>query len=72
MKLEIVINYQQVNYKKFKKSKLHIDKDIYNVARYKVRKMIFDKKRSYFENELSESIGKLKHLMEGIKIPWVS
>ena len=30
-------------FKKFKKSKLHIDKDIYNVARYKVRKMIFNK-----------------------------
>ena len=36
-------------FKKFKKSKLHIDKDIYNVARYKVRKMIFDKNRSFFE-----------------------
>ena len=35
-------------FKKFKKSKLHIDKDIYNAARYKVRKMIFDKKRSFF------------------------
>ena len=32
-------------FKKFKKSKLHIDKDIYNVARYKVRKIVFNKKR---------------------------
>ena len=32
-------------FKKFKKSKLHIDKDIYNVTRYKVRKMVFNKKR---------------------------
>ena len=32
-------------FKKFKKSKLLIDKDIYNVARYKVRKMVFNKKR---------------------------
>ena len=36
-------------FKKFKKSKLHIDKDIYNAARYKVRKMVFNKKRSFFE-----------------------
>ena len=36
-------------FKKFKKSKLHIDKDIYNAARYKVRKIIFNKKRSCFE-----------------------
>ena len=37
-------------FKKFKKSKLHIAKDVYNAARYKVRKMIFNKKRSFFEN----------------------
>ena len=30
-------------FKKFKISKSHIDKDIYNAARYKVKKMIFDK-----------------------------
>ena len=35
-------------FKKLKKSRLHIDKDIYNGARYKVRKMIFDKKRLFF------------------------
>ena len=34
-------------FKKFKESKLHIDKYIYNAARYKVRKMIFSKKRSF-------------------------
>ena len=49
-------------FKKFKKSKFHIDKDIYNAARYEVRKMIFDKKRSFFEKKLSESIGKPKDL----------
>ena len=36
-------------FRKFKKSKLHIDKNIYNAARFKVRKMIFNKKRSFFE-----------------------
>ena len=54
-------------FKKFKKSKLHIDKDIYNAVRYKVRKMIFDKKRSFFEKELSESIGKPKDLWKELK-----
>ena len=54
-------------FKKFKKSKLHIDKDIYNTARYKVRKMIFDKKRSFFEKKLSESIGKPKDLWKALK-----
>ena len=37
---------------KFKKSKLHIDKDIFNAARYKVTKMIFDKKRSFLEKKI--------------------
>ena len=54
-------------FKKFKKSKLHIDKDIYNAARYKVKKMIFNKKRSYFEKKLSESIGKPKDLWKALK-----
>ena len=45
MELKIVINY----FKKFKKSKLNIDKDICNAARYKVRKTIFNKKGSFFE-----------------------
>ena len=47
MKLKIVINYL----KSLKKSKLHIDKDIYNAARYKVRKMIFNKKKSFLKKK---------------------
>ena len=59
-------------FKKFKKSKLHIDKDIYNAARYKVRKMIFNKKRLLFEKKKkkrkkSESISKPKDLWKVLK-----
>ena len=54
-------------FKKFKKSKLHIDKDIYNTGRYKVRKMIFNKNRSFSEKKLSESIGKPKDLWQTLK-----
>ena len=54
-------------FKKFKNSKLHIDKDIYNVARDKVRKMIFNKNRSFFEKKLSESIGTPKDLWKTLK-----
>ena len=39
-------------FKKFKKSKLHIDKYICKAARYKVRKMIFNKERSFFEKKI--------------------
>ena len=51
----------------FKKSKLHIENNIYNVARYKVRKMVFNKKRSFFDNKLSESIGKPRDLWKALK-----
>ena len=36
-------------FKKFRKSKL---KDIYNATRHKVRKMILNKKRSFFEKKI--------------------
>ena len=36
-------------FKKFKKSKLHIDKDIYNAARYRLQKMIINKKEHFLK-----------------------
>ena len=54
-------------FKKFKISKLHIDKDIYNAARYKLQKMIIDKTRAFFENKLTESIGKPKDLWKALR-----
>ena len=36
--------------RKFKRSRLHIDKEFYNAARYKVRNMIFNKMKNYYEN----------------------
>ena len=53
--------------KKFKRSRLHIDKELYNAARYKVHKMIFNKKKDYFENKLNECIGKPKDLWKTLK-----
>ena len=53
--------------KKFKRSRLHIDKELYNAARYKVHKMIFNKKKDYFENKLNECIGKPKELWKALK-----
>ena len=48
-----VISYCDKLLKNFKKSRLHIDKELYNAARYKVRKLIFKKKKDYFENKLN-------------------
>ena len=52
---------------KFKKSKLYIDKDIYNAARYKLKKMVINKKRVFFEKKLTESIGKPKDLWKVLR-----
>ena len=49
-------------FKKFKKSKLHIDKEIYKTARYEVQKLISYKKKIFFENRLNDSIGKPREL----------
>ena len=53
--------------KKFKKSRLHIDKKLYNAARCKVHKLIFNKKKDYFENKLNECIGKPNELWKALK-----
>ena len=53
--------------KKFKRSRLHINKKLHNAARYKVHKMIFNKKKNYFENKLNECIGKAKDLWKALK-----
>ena len=40
---------------------------MYNAARYKVHKLIFNKKKYYFENKLNECIGKPKELWQALK-----
>ena len=47
-------------FKKFKKSKLQVDKYIYNTARYKLQKMIFNKNIAFFEYKLTELLVRLK------------
>ena len=54
-------------FKKFKKSKLHIDKEIYKIARCEVQKLISYKKKSFFENKLNDSVGKPKELWKALK-----
>ena len=54
-------------FKKFKKSKLHIDKEIYKIAGYEVQKLISHKKKKFFENRLNDSIGKPKEVWKALK-----
>ena len=52
---------------KFKRSTLHIDKEIYKTARYEVQKLISYKENKFFENRLNDSIGKHRELWKALK-----
>ena len=54
-------------FKKFKHSKLNVDKEIYNKTRNKSHRLILRKKRVYFENKLKENIDKPKDLWKTLK-----
>ena len=49
-------------FKKFKKTKLHIDRDLFKEARNKVESVIKKKKKDFFADKLNENIGKPKEL----------
>ena len=54
-------------FKKVKKPRLHIDKELYKTARYMVHKLIFNKKKTYLEDKLSGCIGKPNKLRKALK-----
>ena len=59
-------------FKKFKKSKLHVDKDLYREARNNVENIIKSKKKNYFEDKLKENTAKPKELwktLNGLGLP---
>ena len=60
------------HFKKYKKPRLHLDKEIYKRARYSVQNLIAKKKKEFFENKLKECIGKPKDLWKAIKSLWPS
>ena len=61
------IALQDKLFKKFKPSKLNIDKEVYNKARNKSHRSILQKKREYFENKLKANIAKPKDLWKTLK-----
>ena len=54
-------------FKKFKKSKLHIDEAIFKESQKDVKNIIKMKKKEYYENKLAENVGKPKELWNTIK-----
>ena len=54
-------------FKAFKKVRLHIDKDLYKKAKYGAQELIAAKKQAFFDEKLSEIVGKLKELWNTLK-----
>ena len=52
------LNLRNKLFKKFKKSRLHIDKELYKKSKYDALKLIALKKQAFFEEKLSETIDK--------------
>ena len=53
-------------FKKYKKSKLHNDKEQFKAARNSTKSLIDKKKKSFFKEKLSENIGKPKELWKSL------
>ena len=58
------LNLRNELFKKFKKSIIHIDKELYKKSKYDALKLTGSKKEAFFKEELSETIGKPKELWE--------
>ena len=56
------LNARDKSFKKLRKSRLHIDKELYKKAKYDASKLITSKKQAFFLERLSETIGKPKEL----------
>ena len=54
-------------FKAFKKTRLHIDKELYKKAKCDAQKLLAAKKQVFFDEKLSESVGKPKDLWTTLK-----
>ena len=61
------LNLRNELFKKFNKSRLHTDKELYKKSKCDALKLIMSKKQAFFEEKLSETIGKSKELWESLK-----
>ena len=54
-------------FKAFKKTRHHINKELYKKAKYDAKKLIAAKKQAFFDEKLSESVDKPKELWNTLK-----
>ena len=61
------LNSRDKLFHEFKKSRLHIHKELFKKAKYEAFKLTATKKQGFFKEKISESIGKPKELWESLK-----
>ena len=61
------IQLREKRLKHFKSTKLCVDGEPYEEAKYHVMKLIKEKKRQFYTNKLKENIGKPKELWKALK-----
>ena len=61
------INSRDKLFQKSKKSRLHIDKELFKKAKYNALKLTAIKKQAFVKETISESIGKPTELWESLK-----
>ena len=61
------LNTRDKNLQKFKKFRLHIDKELFKKAKYEALKLVATKKQAVFKEKISESISKPKELWKSLK-----
>ena len=61
------LNTRDKNFQKFKKFRLHIDKELFKKAKYEALKLVATKKQAVFKEKISESISKPKELWKSLK-----
>ena len=54
-------------FKGFKKTRLHIDTELYKKAKYNAQKLIAAKKQAFFDKKLSETVEKTKEIWNTLK-----
>ena len=61
------LNLRNKLFKKFKKTRLHIDKELYKKSKYDALKLIASKNQAFSDEKFSETIVKLKELCKSLK-----
>ena len=61
------IKKRNILLKKFRKSKLQIDEDLYKSSKYNIDKLIKEKKKTFYKSKLEQNIGRPKELWKTLK-----